>query len=91
MDMRADDGNPAVPQGLLPAGRLLAPIADDDPPETAEWLAALDYVIANGGQPRTEYLLDRLKQRAFQQGVSCAGAATTPYVNTIPVDRQPLF
>ena len=62
---------------------------DDDPQETAEWLDALDYVIAKGGPERAAYLLTRLKQRAFQRGVRYAGVATTPYVNTIPVDQQP--
>ena len=63
--------------------------ADDDPQETAEWLDALDYVIANGGRPRAAFLLERLKQRAFERGVRCAGAATTPYVNTIAIKQQP--
>ncbi len=65
--------------------------SDDDPQETAEWLNSLDYVIASGGPRRAEYLLDRLKERAFQRGVRYAGAATTPYVNTIPVEQQPEY
>ena len=49
------------------------------------------YVIATGGPQRAAYLLTRLKQRAFQRGVRYAGVATTPYVNTIPVDQQPEY
>ncbi len=62
---------------------------DSDPQETREWLDALDYVIHRDGGPRATYLLDRLKERAFHHGVRYASSATTPYVNTIPVDRQP--
>ena len=68
----------------------LRPI-DDDPQETAEWLDAMESLIANGGPARAEYLIEQLKQRAFERGVRYAGAATTPYVNTIPVEQQPEY
>ncbi len=62
---------------------------DDDPQETAEWLDGLEYVIQSGGPQRAAYLLGRLQQHALGHGVPCPAAATTPYVNTIPVAQQP--
>ncbi|MCX7428237.1 MAG: pyruvate dehydrogenase (acetyl-transferring), homodimeric type [Planctomycetia bacterium] len=62
---------------------------DLDPQETAEWLDALDYVIGSGGTSRAAFLLSTLRERAFRRGVPIPFCATTPYVNTIPVDRQP--
>jgi pyruvate dehydrogenase E1 component len=79
-------GNGALPDGLFP---ILA--KDSDPQETAEWLDALDYVVSSGGSDRATYLLTRLKQRAFAQNVNFTGVATTPYVNTIPVEQQPPY
>ncbi|NQT37157.1 MAG: pyruvate dehydrogenase (acetyl-transferring), homodimeric type, partial [Planctomycetes bacterium] len=64
---------------------------DTDPRETAEWLESLDYVIRNGGSDRAAFLLERLKQQAFRCGIRLPHPATTPYVNTIPVDAQPDF
>ena len=57
---------------LLPAG-LFALGKDSDPDETAEWIEALEYVIAKGGSRRAAYLLMRLKQHAFFRGVQYAG------------------
>ena len=62
-----------------------------DPRETAEWVEALDYVIQSGGAQRAGFLLDRLREQAFRRGVQHTAGATTPYVNTIPVGRQPEY
>ena len=80
----------APPDGTL-LGGLSTRIIDDDPQETAEWLDAWNYVIANGGEQRAEYLLERLKDHAMLRGVHYAGMAATPYVNTIPVAEQPTY
>ncbi len=69
----------------------LHPATDVDPQETREWLESLDYVIRTSGCQRAAYLLERLKQQAFRCGVRFASSATTPYVNTIPVDQQPEY
>ena len=58
---------------------------DADPVETAEWLSSLEAVIGQAGHPRAAYLLDRLRNWAQRHGVDVPYAATTPYVNTIPV------
>ena len=61
---------------------------DIDPQETREWLEALDGVLENTGGERAHYLIERLIERARQDGIDIPYSATTEYVNTIPVDRQ---
>ena len=64
---------------------------DTDPTETREWLDAFEYVIKAAGPERAAYLLERLEQKAFQKAVPVISVATTPYVNTIPLERQPQY
>ena len=64
---------------------------DADPTETREWLDSLRYVIASRGGDRAAYLLHAIEQEAYRLGVPIPFSATTPYINTIPVDRQPPF
>ena len=59
--------------------------------ETQEWLESLDYVIRNRGPQRANTLLDQLRAYAFHAGVQIPFTANTPYVNTIPLDKQPLY
>jgi len=46
-------------------------------------------VIRSSGGQRAAFLLERLKQRALRCGVPFVSSATTPYINSIPVDQQP--
>ncbi len=62
-----------------------------DPQETQEWLDALDGVIRSEGPERARELVDALVSRAHTRGVRIPMALTTPYVNTIPADREPKF
>jgi pyruvate dehydrogenase E1 component len=64
---------------------------DTDPAETAEWLEALDAVVAHVGKERAQYLFDRLAEHALSVGVESARARATPYANTIPVAQQPPY
>ena len=64
---------------------------DIDPAETAEWLESLRYVLETKGPERVRYLLSVLDQTAYRQGVELPFALNTPYVNTIPADRQPVY
>jgi pyruvate dehydrogenase E1 component len=64
---------------------------DADPTETREWLDSLRYVINSRGGERAAYLLHAIEQEAYRLGVPIPFSATTPYINTIPVDRQPPF
>lgn len=56
--------------------------------ETNEWLEALDSVARVDGLQRAGFLLDRLHQHAKQIGVETVNGVTTPYVNTIPVEKE---
>ena len=64
---------------------------DADPTETREWLDSLRYVINSRGGDRAAYLLQAIEQEAYRLGVPIPFSATTPYINTIPVDKQPAF
>lgn len=64
---------------------------DPDEIETREWLDSLDYVIQRGGPERVQALLERLGARARQAGIKIPFSANTPYLNTIPVERQPVY
>jgi pyruvate dehydrogenase E1 component len=61
---------------------------DVDPTETREWLASLDGVIDVEGQDRAAFLLDELLDRARRRGTPIPYSAATPYLNTIPPDRE---
>jgi pyruvate dehydrogenase E1 component len=70
----------------------MSPIPDDvDPTETAEWLESLDYVLQSKGHQRVGQLLGALEETAHRNGVELPFTATTPYVNTIPRDKQPRY
>ncbi|MEW6292136.1 MAG: pyruvate dehydrogenase (acetyl-transferring), homodimeric type [Pseudomonadota bacterium] len=64
--------------------------ADADPGETREWLDALEAVIEQVGPERAHYLIEQLIALGHRAGINIPYAANTDYVNTIPVDRQPL-
>src|SRR4051794_23024498 len=66
-------------------------LPDADPDETEEWLDSLNAVIDSRGPTRARFLLARLTELARQRQVGAAGEVSTPYVNTIPTDRQPWF
>jgi len=69
-----------------------SPIPNDiDPAETAEWLESLDYVLERKGPERAQQLLTALEAAAIRNGVELPFTATTPYVNTIPRDKQPRY
>ena len=59
--------------------------------EQREWLESLDYVLASGGPERVKEILQRLERHAYRHGVGIPYTATTPYINTIPVEEQPEY
>src|SRR3989440_8146946 len=61
---------------------------DVDPVETREWLDALDAVLEFDGADRAYFLLDELIGEARRNGAAVPYSANTPYLNTIPPDRQ---
>jgi len=59
--------------------------------ETREWLYSLDYVLEHSGPERVIELLRELQVRAHKAGVHIPFSANTPYINTIPREKQPPF
>ena len=70
---------------------LKTPTLDVDPAETREWVESLDYALEHYGPDRVRFLLEKLKEWAHTSGVEMPFNANTPYINTIPADRQPPF
>ena len=66
-------------------------IQDIDPEETGEWLDSLEAVIDAEGVDRAHFLLENLITKARLRGSYLPYNANTPYLNTIPVDRQPHY
>src|SRR2546428_12646140 len=64
---------------------------DLDEIERREWLDSLDYVIRHRGAERVNTLLTELQSYAQEAGIEVPFTANTPYVNTIPADRQPVY
>jgi pyruvate dehydrogenase E1 component len=62
--------------------------ADIDAVETTEWLEALDSVVEHDGPDRARQLLTRLLERAQHSGTGPIASLNTPYVNTIPPERE---
>ncbi len=61
---------------------------DADKTETKEWVESLRSVVESEGSPRARFLLNRLIEWGKRHGVVAPFSANTPYVNTIPRDRQ---
>ena len=61
---------------------------DLNPQETSEWLEALDQIIDESGPDRVQYLLKAVEQRASMYGAALPRDITTPYVNTLPVEKE---
>jgi pyruvate dehydrogenase E1 component len=59
--------------------------------ETREWLESLEYVLETSGPERAVELLDQLQAHARRRGVPIPFGSNTPYINTIPADRQPAY
>ena len=66
-------------------------LPDADAAETREWEDALAAVLTTDGPARVRFLLDRLSSIARQPAINWSPPAGTPYLNTIPVERQPAF
>ena len=62
--------------------------ADIDTTETTEWLEAVDAVVAHDGPDRAREILTRVVDRALHKGSGPIASLNTPYINTIPPDRE---
>ncbi|HKB61141.1 MAG TPA: pyruvate dehydrogenase (acetyl-transferring), homodimeric type [Gallionellaceae bacterium] len=63
-------------------------IPDIDPQETQEWLDAIASVLENEGPERAHFLIERMIVQARRGGTDLPISATTPYLNTIPPERE---
>ena len=66
------------------------PISKDDidPTETQEWLDSLKAIIKSDGSSRAGYLLKKVIDEAYSQGLVLPDTRTTPYINTIPASAD---
>ena len=61
---------------------------DHDPVETQEWVDSLRAIVQYQGVDRARFILERLRDEARRTGAQLPFTATTPYVNTIPPERE---
>ena len=66
-------------------------VPDPDPAETAEWREAFQALVAQHGPGRARFVLDQLALLARDPRIGWSPELVTPYVNTIPAERQPAF
>jgi pyruvate dehydrogenase E1 component len=64
---------------------------DTDPADTGAWLESLQGVLHSEGPERARYLLGRLIEFGLANGITLPFTANTPYINTIPVEQQPVY
>lgn len=61
---------------------------DIDPTETQEWLDSLSAVINKDGSDRAHYLLKKLIDETYKEGINKPLTRVTPYINTISPDNE---
>ncbi|MDQ2827317.1 MAG: pyruvate dehydrogenase (acetyl-transferring), homodimeric type [Actinomycetota bacterium] len=66
-------------------------LPDIDPQETSEWVDSLEMVADERGRTRARFLLMKLLQRARELGVGLPNTVSSPYINTIPPEKEPWF
>ncbi len=69
----------------------LSQVSGIDPAELQEWFESLEDVLHRYGPQRLQELLVNLQERAYLRGVTMPFTANTPYINTIPVNKQARF
>ena len=62
--------------------------ADIDPVETQEWLDSLSAVINKDGSDRAHYLLKKLIDKTYKEGINKPLTRVTPYINTILPENE---
>ena len=72
-----------------------APLPRQRPTDTRSWFEALEYVVEailrNQGSEQAAYFLDNLVDRLRESGIHVPYTTTTPYINTIPVEKEPQY
>ena len=62
---------------------------DIDPEETQEWLESFDSIVERQGIERAYFILTQLLSRAQIERVELPALLQTPYINSIPPEREP--
>jgi len=62
--------------------------ADIDPTETQEWLDSLTAVISKDGSDRAHYILKKLIDETYREGINKPLTRNTPYINTISPENE---
>ena len=80
------------PKDPVPELRVLPkPEANDE----VKWLesleSVLEFALRNQGPQRTARFVESLTERLREQGIEAPRVVSTPYVNTIPPDKQAPF
>src|SRR5215212_3133750 len=78
-----------VPAAVEPTAEEQNNTPEIDADELMEWLESLDDIAYRYSPQELQQLLHALTERAAKHGASLPFQPTTPYVNTIPVSRQP--
>src|SRR5512136_99693 len=66
-------------------------LPDTDPEETQEWIDSLGALVRDRGTTRARLLIRVLLQRARSLNIGIPELVQTPYINTIPPEKEPLF
>jgi pyruvate dehydrogenase E1 component len=75
-------------------GEILRKLTEDpaiDHLEIQEWVESLHGLKERYGPETTAMILAYLQEQAFKEGIHMPFTANTPYINSIPVDKQPAF
>lgn len=63
--------------------------------EDQKWLQSLEFVLEhilkNEGSEHASFLLDQLINRLRKSGIKIPAAVSTPYLNTIPAEEEPVY
>ena len=79
-----------MPAGPAGDGSIQA-LSPEDWLETDDWIASLQDLLRRRGPQRVSGLLQAIQIEAQKAGVPLPVTSQTPYVNSIPVDRQPPY
>ncbi len=75
-------------------GEILRKLTADpnvDHLEIQEWVESLHGLKERYGAETTAMILAYLQEQAFKEGIHMPFTANTPYINTIPADKQPAY
>ncbi len=59
--------------------------------ENQEWLDSIDYLIKNEDNSRVEEIIDLIRNRILENGITLQPHLNTPYINTIPASEEENF